>query len=92
MNMTATMAPKWHIIFDRAVDWYAVVIKWIVTKWSATATETTLLHTKEVEAPPKHKIKLSVKPKRKVKLELWWEITLMEIWEEPESELEQGRG
>ncbi len=67
-NTEATTAHKRHIVFDRAVDWYAVVIKWIGTERSAT--KSTLLRAEEVEVPPKPKIELSVKPKRTVKLEL----------------------
>jgi hypothetical protein len=69
MLTAATMAPKCHIVFDRLVDRYAIVIKWIGTKRSAT--KSTLLHAEEVEVPPKPKINLSVKPKHTtVKLEL----------------------
>ena len=63
-----TTATKHHIVFDRVVDRYAVVIKWIGTKRSAS--EFTLLRAEEVEVPPKPKIELSVKPKCTVKLEL----------------------
>jgi hypothetical protein len=52
-NTVATMAPKRHIVFDRAFERYAVIIKWIGAERSAT--KSTLLRAEEVEVPPKPK-------------------------------------
>jgi hypothetical protein len=59
-NMVATTAPKRHIVFDRAFNQYAVVIKWIGTKRSAA--KSTLLRAEEVEVPPNPKSNSPSKP------------------------------
>ncbi len=76
MLMAVMMAPKHHMVFDRSSQ--LICRRNQMDRHQKKRHQIHSLACWGSWSPPHNKIELSVKPKCKVKLELWWEIVRRE--------------